>query len=249
MKKTFVFVLMAATLGFTSCSNGDDVLDENTQQGMVLRATVEQPAEARAEITDDGGKTWKFAFTDGDKVSVTNTKVTDYYEFTNNDGTNFKSDKAKVTEGDATWYAYFPSESIDLTNQSGTRDGVANKYALAGATGDPTTGAGGLEIDMSPQVAILMINSQMDLIKISVETEEGKWVKGLTAASNNASFTLDTVDNTVEAKPTLLDKSGKDTYYIAVPAGVIFSIYNGGSLVKKTNKKLVAGMYYKLDIK
>ena len=53
MKKTFIFGLMAAALGFTACSSEDDlnVNDNNQKKGMVLRATVEQPAESRATFT------------------------------------------------------------------------------------------------------------------------------------------------------------------------------------------------------
>ena len=132
MKKTFIFGLIAAALGFTACSSEDDlsVNDNNQKKGMVLRATVEKTADSRATISDE----WQFAFATDDNISVTNTELNNtYYTFTN-DGTEFKSVEAQPTETDATWYAYFPSNEIDLTNQSGKKADVANLYALAGAT-------------------------------------------------------------------------------------------------------------------
>ena len=255
MKKTLFFGLMAAALGFTACSNEDDLMvnNQNNHKGMVLRATVEQPAETRATFTDNEG-TWQFAFATDDKVSVTNTAIDTYYTFTN-DGTEFASEEAEPTESDATWYAYFPSNEIDLANQSGTKEDVANLYALAGATTSATTGKGGLNITMSPQVAILVINNQKGAIDISLTTAEiidmgimGPMtmpfkIQGLKA--NGAGFDLNYGTNDTK----FLSKTEKGTYYIAVPAGVQFVVKDGDTAIKSTGTSgLKAGKYYNLTI-
>ena len=255
MKKTFIFGLIAAALGFTACSSEDDLMvnNQNNHKGMVLRATVEQPAETRATFTDNEG-TWQFAFATDDKVSVTNTAIDTYYTFTN-EGTEFASEEAEPTESDATWYAYFPSNEIDLANQSGTKEDVANLYALAGATTSATTGKGGLNITMSPQVAILVINNQKGAIDISLTTAEiidmgimGPMtmpfkIQGLKA--NGAGFDLNYGTNDTK----FLSKTEKGTYYIAVPAGVQFVVKDGDTAIKSTGTSgLTAGKYYNLTI-
>lgn len=239
MKKTLFFGLLAAILGFTACSNEDDVIGNN-QKNMVLRATVEQPEETRATI--DGTEEWHFDFETNDKVSVTNSAISNtYYTFTNN-GTEFTSGDAQTTETDATWYAYFPSNEIDLTGQSGIMEDVANKYALVGKTASATTGADGLSITMSPQVAILVITNQKDEININVKTSATTWVKGLKA--NGDGFTV----TTAEEQQNLLSVSDVGTYYIAVPAGVQLAIKDGDEVLKSTGENgLTAGKYYKIE--
>ena len=256
MKKTFIFGLIAAALGFTACSSEDDLMvnNQNTHKGMVLRATVEQPAETRATFTDNEG-VWQFDFATGDNVSVTNNDMTpDFYTFTN-EGTEFKCEDAKAAEGPVAWYAYFPSNEIDLANQSGTKEDVANLYALAGATTSATTGEGGLSITMSPQVAILVINNQKGAIDISLTTAEiidmgimGPMtmpfkIQGLKA--NGAGFDLNHGTNDTK----FLSKTEKGTYYIAVPAGVQFVVKDGDTAIKSTGTSgLQAGKYYNLTI-
>ena len=246
MKKTFIFGLMAATLVFTACSeddlNGNNGASNSNQKGMVLRATVEQPGDTRATFTDKEGEegTWLFDFTTDDQVSVTNTAISNFYTFTN-DGTKFKSEEAKTTESDETWYAYFPSNEIDLTNQSGTKDDVANKYALAGATETATTGEEGLKITMSPKVAILVINNQKGTIDINVKSCATDWVSGLAANEDGFDVTTSTT------KKTLLSATTTGTYYIAVPAGVQLAVKDGDKTIKSTNG-LKAGEYYNLTI-
>ena len=243
MKKTLFFGLMvAATLGFTSCGNDDEaVLDEATQQGMVLRATVEQPAEARA-IINASQDVWKFEFTKDDNVSVTNTAISKYYTFTN-DGTQFKSADAKAEDTNVTWYAYFPSHTIDLTNQSGNMTDVPSKYALAGETASVTTGKDGLSITMSPKVAILVINNQKGAIDINVKTSETDWVSGLTAADADGFG----VTTSTSRQNLLSVETAKVTYYVVVPAGVPLSVKNGDTVVKST-KGLAVGHYYELTV-
>ena len=257
MKKTFIFGLMAATLVFTACSeddlNGNNGASNSNQKGMVLRATVEQPGDTRATFTDNEG-VWQFAFDNGDKVSVTNNDMTpDFYTFTN-EGTEFKCEEAKAAEGPVTWYAYFPSNEVSLVGQSGTKADVANKYALAGATASATTGEEDLKITMSPKVAILVINNQKGAIDISLTTAEiidmspmppmtmPFKIQGLKA--NGAGFDLNYGDN-----PSLLSKTEKGTYYIAVPAGVQFVVKDGDTAIKSTGTNgLQAGKYYNLTI-
>ncbi|MBQ0104106.1 MAG: hypothetical protein KBS99_08060 [Prevotellaceae bacterium] len=244
MKKTFIFGLIAAALGFTACSSEDDlnVNDNNQKKGMVLRATVEQAVGTRATFTDNEG-VWQFAFAVGDNVSVSNIDMfPDFYTFTN-EGTEFKCEGAKAEEGPVTWYAYFPSNEIDLTNQSGTKADVANKYALAGATTSATTGEEGLNITMSPKVAILVIDNQKGTIDINVKNGASTWVKGLTANADGFNVTTSTT------KQNLLSVTTKGTYYIAVPAGIQLAVKYGDKVIKSTGTSgLTAGKYYNLTI-
>ena len=226
----------------TGCSNDDF---GGATQGMTLNATVEQPA-SRATMSESNDGSYKFSFTDNDndKLNVTNSKVESYYTFTKN-GETFTSSDAQTTTALADWYAYFPGNTVNLTNQNGDLTGVANYYACAGKTASATTGVDGLTISLTPKVAILRIvkvDGNSTTCDINVKTGE-KWVSGLTAKSNEAGF--DVV--TSESKVTLLTASEPGTYYIAVPAGVKIAIYNGGTLVRATQDKgLTAGKYYTL---
>lgn len=243
MKKTFIFGLMAAALGFTACSSDDDLnVINNTQKGMVLRATVEQPTETRATINGSEA-TWKFAFANGDNVSVTNSVAAGtYYTFTN-DGTTFNSEDAQTTESAATWYAYFPSNEVSLVNQSGTMTDVANKYALAGKTASATTGKDGLSITMSPKVAILKIYKNTGSIDVNVKVSATEWVKGLKASEDGFTVAKET------SKQTLLSATEKGIYYVAVPAGVQLSVKDGDEVIKSTGESgLEAGKYYNITV-
>lgn len=239
MKKTLLFLIAATAMMMAGCSNDDF---GSATQGMTLNATVEQPA-SRATMTGPNDGPYKFSFTDNDKLYVTNSEVSNYYTFTKN-GETFTSTNAKPTNAAADWYAYFPGNTVDLTNQTGDLTGVANYYACAGKTASATTGADGLTIALKPQVAILRIvkvDGNSTTCDINVKTVDGKWVSGLTAKNNEAGF--DVV--TSESKVTLLTASEPGTYYIAVPAGVQIAIYNGGKQLKATKAAgLAAGKYY-----
>lgn len=238
MKKTLLFLIAATAMMMTGCSNDDF---GGATQGMTLNATVEQPA-SRATMTDPNDGTYKFSFTDNDKLYVTNSEVSNYYTFTKN-GETFTSTNAKPTNAAADWYAYFPGNTVDLTNQNGDLTGVANYYACAGKTASATTGADGLTIALKPQVAILRIvkvdgNSTTCDIRVKIGD---KYVSGLTAKAGEAGFTVQTSDKEV----TLLTATEPGTYYIAVPAGVKIAICNGDTKFKATNADgLAAGKYY-----
>lgn len=232
---------MLATMVLAACSS-DDTTEPDVKRGMVLKANVED-TDTRATITDNEGK-WKFAFAKGDMVKVGNDKVDGYYTFTNN-GTVFASTDAKQTAYAATWCAFFPGETIDLRNQSGTFADVAKNYALAGATATPTTGSDGLTVTMKAKAAVLCIVgvNKDDIIDINVKTADGKYVSGLTAKKNSADFDVQTSDT----KVSLLSKQGAGVYYVVVPAGVKISVYNGTKLMKTTKEAgLTAGKYYTL---
>lgn len=208
---------------------------------MVLKANVED-TDTRATITDNEGK-WKFAFAKGDMVKVGNDKVSDYYTFTNN-GTVFTSTDAKQTAEAANWCAYFPSETINLRNQSGEFADVANKYALAGATASATTGSDGLTVTMKAKAAVLCIVgvNKGDCLDINVQTDGG-YVSGLVADKKTAGFRVQT-SNT---KVSLLSTPDAGVYYVVVPAGVKLSVYKGKELIKATKAGgLTAGKYYTL---
>ena len=240
MKKTLLFLIAATAMMMAGCSNDDF---GGATQGMTLNATVEQPA-SRATMTESNDGTYKFSFTDNDKLNVTNFLVESYYTFSKQ-GDLFTSTDAQRTTEAADWYAYFPGSTVDLTGQTGDLAGVAKYYACAGKTESPTTGADGLNIRLTPQVAILRIvkvdgNSTTCDIRVKIGD---KYVSGLTAKAGEAGFTVQTSDKDV----TLLSASDPKTYYIAVPAGVKIAIYNGGTLVRATKDKgLTAGKYYTL---
>ena len=230
-----------------ACSS-DDTTEPVVKRGMVLKANVED-TDTRATITDNEGK-WKFAFATKDVVKVGNDQVEGYYTFTN-DGTVFASADALQTTKAATWCAYFPSETINLENQSGDFADVAKNYALAGATATPTTGSDGLTVTMKAKAAVLRIVgvNKDDILDISVKTANG-YVSGLTAKKNSADFDVQTSDT----KVSLLSKQGAGVYYVVVPAGVKISVYNGGKSLYSGDKPmsttkadgLKAGKYYTL---
>lgn len=238
MKKTLLFLIAATAMMMAGCSNDDF---GGATQGMTLNATVEQPA-SRATMTDPNDGTYKFSFDNGDNLNVTNSQVKSYYKFTKQ-GETFTSTDAKSTTEAADWYAYFPGNTVDLTNQTGVLAGVANLYACAGKTASATTGADGLTISLTPQVAILRIvkvdgNSTTCDIRVKIGD---KYVSGLTAKAGEAGFTVQTSDKDV----TLLSASDPKTYYIAVPAGVKISICNGETTLRTTRDAgLTAGKYY-----
>ena len=221
------------------CSNDDF---GGATQGMTLNATVEQPA-SRATMTGPNDGPYKFSFDNGDELNVTNSKVESYYTFTKN-GETFTSANAQTTTALADWYAYFPGNTVNLAGQTGDLAGVANYYACAGMTASATTGADGLNIRLTPQVAILRIvkvdgNSTTCDFNVKIGEE---WVSGLKAKSNEAGF--DVV--TSKTKVTLLSTSEAGAYYIAVPAGVQITIYNGDTKFRATKTGLTAGKYYTL---
>lgn len=239
---------MLATMVLAACSS-DDTTEPVVKRGMVLKANVED-TDTRATITDTEGK-WKFAFAKDDKVKVGNDKVDGYYTFTNK-GTVFESTDAKQTAEAANWCAFFPREEIDLRNQSGKFDDVANMYALAGATASATTGSDGLTVTMKAKVAVLRIVgvNNDDIIDINVRTADGKYVSGLTADKKSAGFRVDKSDT----KVSLLSKQGAGVYYVVVPAGEKISVSNGDKSLYSDNNPmsttkadgLKAGKYYTL---
>lgn len=249
MKKILYSVFMLATMVLAACSS-DDTTEPDVKRGMVLKANVED-TDTRATIDTVGG-TWRFAFAMGDEVKVGNNQVEGYYTFKNN-GTEFSSADALQTTKDATWYAYFPGETIDLRNQSGTLADVANKYALAGATATPTTGSAGLTVTMKAKAAVLRIVgvNKDEKLDISVKTaDDGKYVSGFKAVKNSEGFSVDKSDT----KVSLLSKQGAGVYYVVVSAGVKISVSNGdkslysGDKPMSTTKAdgLKAGKYYTL---
>lgn len=241
MKKTLLFLIAATAMMMAGCSNDDF---GGATHGMTLNATVEQPA-SRAIMTDLNDGTYKFNFDKEDKLNVTNSLVESYYTFTKN-GETFTSSDAQTTTALADWYAYFPGSTVNLAGQTGDLADVANHYACAGKTASATTGADGLNISLKPQVAILRIvkvDGYSTTCDINVKTADGKWVSGLKAKNNEAGFDVVTSD----PKVTLLTASKPGTYYIAVPAGVQITIYNGDTKFKATKAAgLTAGRYYTL---
>lgn len=242
MRVKLYSVMMLAAVTFTACSN-DDMSETQTQKGLTLSASVEN-LSTRASMTDESG-TWKFAFENNDKVSVSNNKINDIYTFQKVSGGAFTCENATATTEAADWYAYFPSNDVDLTGQDGTLNGVANYLAAAGKTTQATTGANGLAITLHAQVAVLRIveADKEGALDINVKTADGKWVKELSAQKNKTSFNVVTSDT----KTTLLSqqnvKAG-DFSYVVVPASMGIEVWNGDVLISKTATGLTAGKYY-----
>ncbi len=242
MREILYSVMMLAVVTFTACSN-DDMSETQIQKGLTLCASVEN-LSTRASMTDESG-TWKFAFENNDQVSVSNSKITEDYTFQKT-GEQFTCANAIATKEAADWYAYFPSNDVNLTRQDGTLNGVANYLAAAGKTTQATTGKDGLAITLHAQVAVLRIveADKKGALDIQVKTADGnKWVTGLTAQKNETSFNVVTSDT----KTTLLSKAkaeAGDFNYVVVPAGVGIQVYNGDVLISQTTSGLSAGKYY-----
>ena len=242
MREVLYSVMMLAAVTFTACSN-DDMSETQTQKGLTLSASVEN-LSTRASMTDESG-TWKFAFENNDKVSVSNNKINDIYTFQKVSGGAFTCENATATTEAADWYAYFPSNDVDLTGQDGTLNGVANYLAAAGKTTQPTTGKNGLAITLQAKVAVLRIveADKEGALNIQVKTAENKWVTGLSAQKNQTTFNVETSGT----KTTLLSKENAkagDFNYVVVPAGVGIKVYNGDVLISQTATGLAAGKYY-----
>ena len=242
MRVKLYSVIMLAVVTFTACSN-DEMSETQTQKGLTLSASVEN-LSTRASMTDESG-TWKFAFENNDQVSVSNSKITEDYTF-QKAGEQFTCANAKATSEAADWYAYFPSNDVDLTRQDGTLNGVANYLAAAGKTTQATTGKDGLAITLSAKVAVLRIveADKEGTLDICVKnTADGKWVTGLSAQKNQIKFDVKTSDT----QTTLLSKEdveAGDFNYVVVPAGMGIEVWNGGVLISKTTTGLSAGKYY-----
>lgn len=242
MRVKLYSVIMLAVVTFTACSN-DEMSETQTQKGLTLSASVEN-LSTRASMKDESG-TWKFAFENNDKVSVSNSKITENYTFQKT-GDQFTCANAMATTEAADWYAYFPGNDVDLTGQDGTLNGVANYLAAAGKTTQATTGKDGLAITLSAKVAVLRIveADKEGALDIQVKTADGnKWVTGLTAQKNETKFDVKTSDT----QTTLLSKENVkagDFSYVVVPAGVGIQVYNGGVRISQTSTGLTAGKYY-----
>lgn len=241
MRVKLYSVMMLAVVTFTACSN-DDMSETQTQKGLTLSASVEN-LSTRASMTDESG-TWKFAFENDDKVSVSNNKTNEIYTFQKT-GEQFTCANAMATNEAADWYAYFPSNDVKLTGQDGTLNGVANYLAAAGKTTQATTGKDGLAITLSAKVAVLRIveADKKGALDINVKTADDQWVTGLSALKNQTKFDVKTSDK----KTTLLSKENVeagDFNYVVVPAGVGIQVYNGDVLISQTTSGLTAGKYY-----
>lgn len=241
MRVKLYSVIMLAVVTFTACSN-EEVGETETPRGLTLSASVED-LSTRASMTDESG-TWKFAFEANDQVSVSNSKITEDYTFQKT-GEQFTCANATATNEAADWYAYFPSNNVDLTRQDGTLNGVANYLAAAGKTTQATTGKNGLAITLHAQVAVLRIveADKEGALDIQVKTAKDKWVTGLSALKNQTKFDV----KTSNSKTTLLSKAkaeAGDFNYVVVPAGVGIQVYNNDVLISQTTSGLSAGKYY-----
>ena len=257
MKKTVSMTMtaaaFAAALALAACSSDDYTLPTDNG-GMTLRATVAgQVGATRAAMDGKGDVTsasadsakWTFGFTAGDKVSVTNSELSgSYYTFSRTTD-HFASAEAKNTQTATQWYAYFPSNKVSLANQNGDFKGVANYYAMAGATAQPTTGADGLDITLQPQVAVLRVvkvekDNKYGKCDVNVRTTDGRYVAGLEAKGGVAGFDVTYSSD----KVTMLSQQAPGVYYIAVPAGIPLKVYNGDNLRGTSKKGFTAGKYY-----
>ena len=234
--------MMLAAVTFTACSN-EEMSETETPRGLTLSASVEN-LSTRASMREIDSLTWKFAFENKDQVSVTNNKINNAYTF-QKVGDQFTCANAEATTENADWYAYYPDNEVDLTNQTGTMNGVANNLAAVGQTAQATTGKDGLAITLKAQVAVLRIveADKEGALDIHVKTAKDKWVKGLSTQKNQTTFNVETSDT----KTTLLSKENVkagDFSYVVVPAGVGIEVYNGDVLISQTTSGLTAGKFY-----
>ena len=250
MKKTLLLALAAVVTIFTSCSsditNDNDDSNNGQGKGITLIANVEQDGTRATFDSSNTFGTWRFEYTDNDKVQVGNNLIDNYYTFTKK-GDNFSCADAKTTNTDATWYAYYPGTEINLSNQEGTEASAAKLYALAGATETATTGADGLTINMKAQAAVLRIVKVDNYgpCDIYLKTDDDKYVSGLKAKKNGTGFDVEKSDKKVSV--LYKERNGNaGIYYVIVPAGVKISVWNDTKLIKTTSKGLSAGKYYTL---
>ena len=242
MREILYSVMMLAAVTFTACSN-EEMSETETPRGLTLSASVEN-LSTRASMTEVDSVTWKFAFENKDQVSVTNTKISDFYTFQKDDK-QFTCANASATNENVEWYAYFPGNEVNLTGQTGTMNGVAKYFAAAGKTDKLTTGKDGLAITLKAQVAVLRIveADKKGALDIHVKTGDNKWVTGLSAQKYQTKFDVKTSDT----KTTLFSKENAkagDFNYVVVPAGVGIQVWNGDVLISKTTSGLTAGKYY-----
>lgn len=239
MKKITLFAIAALLLALASCSKEQIQSEQESGRtfSMTLNASVN---ETKATMSD----AWKFAFSTGDKISLTNNQVTagTYYELTRGSDGNFTG-TVTAPSAAATWYAYYPSNNVSLSGQTGTQTGTAAYCALAGKQENVAAGSKNLNISLSFQTAILAINNQKGAIDINVKTSDGKWVSGFTAKENDATFDITKSDT----KVSLLTATATGTYYVVVPAGVKISVYEGDTKINETKDAgLTAGKYYNI---
>ena len=243
MKKIAFFAVAALSLTLASCSKeqmlsymgyGDIFI-------MTLNADPGQPTKATF------GADWKFAFSEGDKISLTNNQVTipgTYYTLTRGSDGNFTG-AVTAPESAANWYAYYPSGSVSLAGQTGTRAGAAAYYAYAGVQENVEAGSTSLSVTLAPKTAILVITNTMGAVDIGIRTSDGKWVSGLEAKDGAASFEVAKSDTRV----SLFSSSATGVHYIVVPAGEQIAIYDGSTKVRETKAAgLSAGKYYNIAI-
>lgn len=241
MKKITLFSIVTLSLTLASCSKEQIQSEQESGRtfSMTLNASVN---ETKATMSD----AWKFAFSTGDKISLTNNQVTagTYYELTRGSDGNFTG-TVTAPSAAATWYAYYPSNNVSLSGQPGTQTGTAAYCALAGKQGNVAAGSKNLNITLSFQTAILVIDNQKGAIDINVKTSDGKWVSGFTAKENNATFDIAKSDT----KASLLTATATGIYYVVVPAGVKIAVYDGVAKINETKDAgLTAGKYYNVSV-
>lgn len=241
MKKITLFAIAALSLTLASCSKEQIQSEQESGRtfSMTLNASVN---ETKATMSD----AWKFAFSTGDKISLTNNQVTagTYYELTRGSDGSFTGTVTAPTSA-ADWYAYYPSHSVSLANQTGTKTGTAAYCALAGKQENVAADSKNLDISLSFQTAILVVDAQKGNIDINVKTSDGKWVSGFTAKENDATFDITKSDT----KVSLLTATATGTYYVVVPAGVKIAIYDGNAKINETKDAgLTAGKYYNIIV-
>lgn len=241
MKKITLFAIAALSLALASCSK--EQIQSEQESGRTFSITLNASVNETKATLDD---TWKFAFSTDDKISLTNNQVTagTYYELTRGSDGNFTGTVTAPTAV-ADWYAYYPSHSVSLANQTGTKTGTAAYCALAGKQENVAADSKNLNISLSFQTAILVVDAQKGNIDINVKTSDGKWVSGFTAKENDATFDIAKSDT----KVSLLTATAAGTYYVVVPAGVQIAVYDGVAKIKETKDAgLSAGKYYNVSV-
>lgn len=246
MNKNSACALFVGLVTLFSCSDeklfNTNTLDVKGKMTMNAKVVNSDGASTRASFDDVAASTWVFNFQTNDVVKVNNTENSTYCPFTKTEET-FVSSDAMPTTATSTWYAYFPSENINLSNQAGTPESIANLYALAGSQADVPGGTQSLSIELAAKSSILKIDNQVGEINIRVKDADGKFISGLKA--NNGEYTV--ISGTTST--TLLSATEVGTYYVIVPSAQKIDIYNGDVKIKGTKEAgLTAGKCYSISI-
>lgn len=249
-------IVLAAALVFAACSKENPVtpdpkadpdpvtppVEENT--GIRINATVKELATEAS--FDASAASWKFAFTNGDVLKVDNNLHNGFKSFTY-DGTSFFLKDAAAPSDDATWYAYYPAESVDLTGQAGTLESAAKLYSVSGSA-RVAAGSKTVQMDLFAESSILVVkNTRSSEIKIGLKRySDDKYATGLVADDGGM------VEVWSDSPVYLATVAAGATAYVVVPAYegkcVVVEEQHGYTVRQTGATGLASGKYYDITV-